>query len=65
MSIMKQTIEDYIIEQTETYRLLWDKAKGNNSPHERKLYGKYMAYKELKDGINNGYFKSKFITTKS
>jgi len=39
-------------------RELWDNCDKKNTAQERKLNGKYMAYKELADGLRNNFFNN-------
>ena len=48
----------HINETVKTQRELWENCNKKNIANERKLYGKYLVYKELADGLRNGYFKN-------
>ena len=53
-------VRENLINEIETnlkiQKTLWKKAKEWQYANERYLYGRYMSYKELSDGLKNGFF---------
>ena len=47
---------EYIKQTVVIQRELWETCDKKNKFNERKLYGKYLAYKELADGLKNNFF---------
>ena len=48
----------YIKEHVKIQREIWGKDKEWDNASERYTYGRYLALKELSDGIDNGFFNN-------
>jgi len=58
MPVVSSCLIKHIKTTVKIQRELWDNCDKKNTAQERKLNGKYMAYKELADGLRNNFFNN-------